>query len=87
MIDYYGLHFEFEKEYRCINKIYCHKHVAQDYSTMVYILPEADFKFKVSMGKDSNSHTVKTEIGKTHFTLETSKSLLPFTVYSYLSPL
>lgn len=61
--------------------------MAQDYSSMVYILPETDFKFKVSMGKESSQHTVKTDIGKTAFTLETSKSVLPFAVYSYLSPL
>jgi hypothetical protein len=54
---------------------------------MVYILPEAEFKFKVSMGKDSSVHTVRTTIGKTSFILENKKSLIPFSVYSYLSPL
>ena len=67
--------------------MYSHKFNTNDYNYVVYILPEAEFKFKVSMGKDSSVQSVKTTIGKMNFTLENKKSLCPFSVYSYLSPI
>lgn len=71
-MDYYGLTFDFEKENKRILKMYSHKFASKDIerteSYTIYILPEAEFKFRVAMGK-SAPVSLKTTIGKSSFVL------------------
>ena len=69
IVDYYGLLFEFEKDSKNILKMYSHEFNQGGCRYTVYILPQAEFKFKVKMDSNSNSVNLKTTIGKINFTL------------------
>lgn len=67
-----------------MTKMYSFSITRNGHKAEIYLLPESDSKFKVRYN-DSKAVSVKPTLGKSPFTLETSRSRCHFISYAYLS--